>query len=494
MKLSEVSAPPQRRMKLSEVSRLPQDIQKPSLRINAPKILGEAVRATPVGASLTQPGAQIRAWTESIPGYAMARGLRVTPPAELKTPPIKESFGEISQIPRQFFRSPAYRSSLTKGVATDIVSDFTTPLNLLIPGAARLAGKIPVGRGTLSQISKLPVTRRIFERAGRIAKQGESFTPRSERNLAIAEALKTNPERVAGLRQRELAPKIQRMIAGQPKQLPYPEGLGETFTHRPSPPPIERKLLPPPRSLGDGFRIRSKEMMAPEELNRLAGGIGENIGRQLGHQPPVKGQIAPLPPKPAPPKFTFESVKSQGAPGKERFGSFRFKSTEDAVKYGKQIAGDEAKIAELQSEKEALMVGAKQIKDPQARMDSLAKSQLLNEAMAEARKPAPKVEIPKAEAPAKEPWQMTKAEFDLFKGKEAEKFAESIKETIKEDPYADWGIRVLPDRKKPYKIGEILGPSYVWVDGVQTEGQLKGTSSIGVTEGNAMMALGDAAL
>lgn len=45
-----------------------------------------------------------------------------------------------------------------------------------------------------------------------------------------------------------------------------------------------------------------------------------------------------------------------------------------------------------------------------------------------------------------------------------------------------FGLRVLPNRKRHYKVGEHLKPSYHWIDGKRTHQQLRGTSTIGIMD------------
>jgi hypothetical protein len=50
-----------------------------------------------------------------------------------------------------------------------------------------------------------------------------------------------------------------------------------------------------------------------------------------------------------------------------------------------------------------------------------------------------------------------------------------------DDGYLSFGLRSLPERKKPYKVGQYLKNSYQWNDGHRTRKQLDGTSAIGVS-------------
>lgn len=57
--------------------------------------------------------------------------------------------------------------------------------------------------------------------------------------------------------------------------------------------------------------------------------------------------------------------------------------------------------------------------------------------------------------------------------------ADRIAEAIKDDPGADWGLRVIP-HGHPVREGDELPPSYRWDDGNQTDEELEGTSVIGI--------------
>jgi hypothetical protein len=60
----------------------------------------------------------------------------------------------------------------------------------------------------------------------------------------------------------------------------------------------------------------------------------------------------------------------------------------------------------------------------------------------------------------------------------AKQIAEALRAAKEADPYADYGLRVLPDSTANAAIGEVLGPSWRWIDGNQTDELLDGVSSI----------------
>jgi len=94
-------------------------------------------------------------------------------------------------------------------------------------------------------------------------------------------------------------------------------------------------------------------------------------------------------------KYNLKIVETpQATPAME---GFKFKTAEEAVTYGKEIAGDEVKIAELQDERAALIESGKAEKDINAKYLILQKAQLLRDAIDEAQKVTPKqtVETPK---------------------------------------------------------------------------------------------------
>ena len=75
---------------------------------------------------------------------------------------------------------------------------------------------------------------------------------------------------------------------------------------------------------------------------------------------------------------------------------------------------------------------------------------------------------------SKQPWQMTRE--DITRNKSV---ANKIKSTVEEDSSGlDFGLRLLPDRKKPYKKGDVLGISYKWIEGKRTRESVGGTSVI----------------
>lgn len=63
-----------------------------------------------------------------------------------------------------------------------------------------------------------------------------------------------------------------------------------------------------------------------------------------------------------------------------------------------------------------------------------------------------------------------------------------ILEHMKSDPYADWGLRVIPPGYE-VKEGEDLPPSKRWDDGEETDEDLSGTSTIGIMNGNVAQAI-----
>ncbi len=82
----------------------------------------------------------------------------------------------------------------------------------------------------------------------------------------------------------------------------------------------------------------------------------------------------------------------------------------------------------------------------------------------------------------------TRSNVDVGKGDMKSRVREIISNN---DDWSDFGLRVLPYRKKPYKIGEKLKRSYQWIDNKRTRKQLRGTSVIGITQDNIDQAFRD---
>lgn len=76
----------------------------------------------------------------------------------------------------------------------------------------------------------------------------------------------------------------------------------------------------------------------------------------------------------------------------------------------------------------------------------------------------------------------------------SEKNLKSIIEEVRKMPYVEdydvVGVRVVDPEYADYnaQIGDVLGPSHVWEDGVPTNEMLSGTSAIGVDRGYMLSA------
>jgi len=67
----------------------------------------------------------------------------------------------------------------------------------------------------------------------------------------------------------------------------------------------------------------------------------------------------------------------------------------------------------------------------------------------------------------------------------ARKLEGGIKQAItdileNDDTWMDYGVRVIPKNQKTPKVGDVLNPSYEWIDGKRTRNKLQGTSTIGI--------------
>ena len=58
----------------------------------------------------------------------------------------------------------------------------------------------------------------------------------------------------------------------------------------------------------------------------------------------------------------------------------------------------------------------------------------------------------------------------------------SAQDAIETSTCVYFGLRVLPARTRPYRVGERLTPSYNWIDGNRTRQQLNGTSTVGIND------------
>ena len=100
----------------------------------------------------------------------------------------------------------------------------------------------------------------------------------------------------------------------------------------------------------------------------------------------------------------------------------------------------------------------------------------------------PQTELPKgvrlaptpAPKAAKEPWEMTREEYRNFRMKDIPLIQKKIDELLEDREYIYYAIRVLPNDMPEPKIGDVLEPSYQWIDGERTEEGLGGTSGIGL--------------
>jgi len=146
-------------------SRLPEDVEPKNQFVD---VLAGAVKATPLGANLTQPEKYAEAFMSGV-GPEMKRQMNLPEPdGNLLSQALSLRPEDLSRP----FTDPVARKTFAKGVAADVAGMVTAPVNFAVPAVAGAiaknpavaataakAGNIPVGKTTVGKILQLPMSK-----------------------------------------------------------------------------------------------------------------------------------------------------------------------------------------------------------------------------------------------------------------------------------------------------------------------------------------------
>lgn len=182
--------------------------QKKSVRINAKKILGDAIRSNPFVAYVTQPSKYTEAFLEGV-GPEMRKEMGVPEKVDVPGPynvpfealgPLGSGankvnptvMAEVLRSPVKLSMDPVYRDTFVKGVASDVAGMATAPVNYMIPTALKTIGKIPIGKTNLSTLSQIDPSKWDAAIAGKKVHIRPPFFKGAER-LEVVQRLRDTP-------------------------------------------------------------------------------------------------------------------------------------------------------------------------------------------------------------------------------------------------------------------------------------------------------------
>lgn len=79
-------------------------------------------------------------------------------PEDVSGASASQIISEVLKAPVSFVKEPKYGSTFLKGVMSDVAGLATTPASYIPIPAAKLAGKIPMGKSTLAEVANVPIS------------------------------------------------------------------------------------------------------------------------------------------------------------------------------------------------------------------------------------------------------------------------------------------------------------------------------------------------